>query len=77
MEFGIRWTYFDRNSRTVTKERFFRTERARDRFADKVMAEDNFFRIEAFCDSASLARFNAIVVTGELTAGNPPDVEVL
>ncbi len=51
MEYGIRWTEFDRNDRMRTKERFFKTEAALQRFIDKLTQKDNFYQIIASCQS--------------------------
>lgn len=45
-EYGVRWQEFNRRDEAVTKEKFFATATARDRFADKVQDKDNFWR---FC----------------------------
>ena len=46
--FGVRWTEFDKNDRGVTKEKFFATEKAREKFCEKVEQKDNFWRFEAW-----------------------------
>lgn len=47
---GIRWAEFGKGDRTVTKEKFFKTEKERDTFADKVEKKDNFSEFLAWSD---------------------------
>ena len=51
MKFGVRWVEFGRDDRAVMKERFFKTDAGRARFAEKLEEEeDNFARIESWHD---------------------------
>ncbi len=47
MTYGIRWIEFNRQDRMVTKEKFFSTEKARNNFAKKLEAKDNFYQVGA------------------------------
>ena len=47
-EYGIRWVEFNKRNEMVTKEKIFKTEKARNRFADKVVEKDNFYQIDAW-----------------------------
>lgn len=44
-EFGLRWIEIDRKDRLVTKEKIFKSQKARDSFEGKVQAKDNFYQI--------------------------------
>lgn len=46
-EYGVRWREFDKNDKLKTKEKFFKTEKARDKFIDKIENSDNFYEIVA------------------------------
>jgi hypothetical protein len=47
-EYGVRWTEFGRNDRAVSKEKFFSSREARDKFADKVRTKDSFWRFDSW-----------------------------
>lgn len=47
-DFGVRWQEFGRNDRPVTKQKFFKTEKAREAFCEKVEQKDNFWRFVAW-----------------------------
>lgn len=48
MKYGIRWSEFNRRDELVCKEKFFKSDEARNRFADKLEGKDNFNAIEAY-----------------------------
>jgi hypothetical protein len=48
MEYSVRWTEFNKRNEAITKEKHFSTEKARDRFADKVAEKDNFWKFESW-----------------------------
>lgn len=48
MEYGLRWQEFNKSDRITTKEKFFKTETAREAFIEKIREKDNFFRILSF-----------------------------
>jgi hypothetical protein len=47
-EYGVRWTEFNRRDELVQKEKFFDTEKKRDKYIEKLEQKDNFYRIEAY-----------------------------
>jgi hypothetical protein len=49
-EYSVRWQEFNRRDEAVTKEKHFTTEKARDKFCDKVQDKDNFWRFCAWSD---------------------------
>ena len=48
--YAVRWQEFDRNDRVVTKEREFKTAKAREAFIIKLEEKDSFFQILAYSD---------------------------
>lgn len=46
--FGLRWNEFNRQDRVVTKEKWFNTEKAREKYAEKLEQKDNFYGIVAY-----------------------------
>ncbi len=53
-KYGIRWMEFNKKDQAVTKEKFFKTEAARKKFADKLVEKDNFWQILAYCNGLLL-----------------------
>lgn len=49
-DYGVRWVETDKNDRLVKKEKFFKTEKLRDKFAAELEAKDNFVEIDAWTD---------------------------
>lgn len=49
-EFGVRWMEFNHRDERVTKEKFFSSAKARDKFMEKLSKKDNFYQILATCD---------------------------
>lgn len=47
-EWGVRWREWDRRDQLVTKERTFATEKALDRFVEKLEKKDNFHEFVAW-----------------------------
>jgi hypothetical protein len=45
-EYSVMWQEFNHRDEAVTKVKHFTTEKARDKFCDKVQDKDNFWR---FC----------------------------
>jgi hypothetical protein len=48
MEYGIRWSEFDKQDRIVVKQKFFNSEKKVDKWIDKLEKKDNFNTIVAF-----------------------------
>ena len=48
MEYGIRWSEFERAGRLVVKEKLFRTALARDHWANLVAERTGFHRFESW-----------------------------
>lgn len=48
MEYGVRWSEFNKSDRITMKEKFFKTEKARAAFCEKLESKDNFYRFEAW-----------------------------
>lgn len=46
--YEVCWQEFDRNGRIVTKRKAFKSERAFNRFVDKLFAKENFFKVLAY-----------------------------
>jgi hypothetical protein len=53
-EFGVEWMEFNKKDQAVTKQKFFMTEKGRDKFADKVQDKDNFWE---FTGKSCFTRF--------------------
>jgi len=49
-DWGLRWSEFDRNDRIKTKQKFFKDEKARKKFIDKLEKKDNFKGVESYSD---------------------------
>jgi hypothetical protein len=49
-QFGVRWQEFGKNDRIVNKEKFFKTEKQREAFCDKLEQKDNFKEFTAWSD---------------------------
>ena len=49
-EFGVCWVEFNKREEAVKKERFFATDKARDKFVERLQEKDNFWEIDAWCD---------------------------
>lgn len=47
--YGVRWQEFNKKDELVMKEKNFETEKARDKFIEKLMQKDNFYSIYAIC----------------------------
>jgi hypothetical protein len=50
-EYGLRWREADRSGHLVTREKFFRTDEARSKFADLVAESSRFICFVAWCES--------------------------
>jgi hypothetical protein len=49
--YGIRWMEFNkRGNECVTKERFFKTDKARGKFLETIEERDGFYEIVSYCD---------------------------
>lgn len=46
--FGVEWREFNKQDRLVTKEKFFKTQKAMEKFIDKLGEKDNFYEIVAY-----------------------------
>jgi len=53
-KYGVRWMEFNKKDQAVTKEKFFKTETARERFVRKLQEKDNFWQILAYCNGLLL-----------------------
>lgn len=49
-EYGVRWREWSRGGQLVTKERFFKTDTARSKFATKTSEKDAFHEFLAWSD---------------------------
>ena len=47
--YGIRWQEFNKKDQLVMKEKYFETEKALNKFIEKLMQKDNFHSIYATC----------------------------
>ena len=47
-EFGIRWQEFNRRDELVMKEKIFKTDKAREKFVEKLEEKDNFYQIDSW-----------------------------
>ena len=45
--YGVRWLEFNKKDQLVMKEKYFETEKALNRFIEKLMKKDNFHSIYA------------------------------
>lgn len=52
-DYGVRWNEFNRKNQLVTKQKFFRTEKDRDKFIKKLMRANNFNQILATSESTT------------------------
>jgi hypothetical protein len=48
--YGLRWFEFDKSNRKIQKEKYFKLEKDRDKFVDKLVEKDNFAEMGAFSD---------------------------
>jgi len=46
--YGIRWQEFNKKDQLVMKEKYFETEKALNKFIEKLTQKDNFHSIYAF-----------------------------
>jgi len=49
-DYGLRWQEFDKNDRLITKDKFFKSDEARRKFAEKLETKGNFNTIIAWSD---------------------------
>lgn len=49
-DWGVKWIEFTKDSRQITKQRFFSTEKSREHFADILKEKDNFKEFVAWSD---------------------------
>jgi len=47
--YGIRWQEFNKKDQLVMKEKYFETEKALNKFIEKLIQKDNFHSIYATC----------------------------
>jgi len=47
-EYGIRWQEFNKRDEVITKEKIFKTEKAREKFVDRLVEKDNFYQLDAW-----------------------------
>ena len=47
--YGIRWQEFNKKDQLVMKEKYFETEKALNKFIEKLIHKDNFHSIYAIC----------------------------
>jgi len=47
--YGIRWQEFNKKDQLVMKEKYFETEKALNKFIEKLIQKDNFHSIYAIC----------------------------
>lgn len=48
VEYGVKWAEFNQQDRRALKKKIFKTEKARDRFVEKLGQKDNFASFEAW-----------------------------
>lgn len=48
MGFGLRWLEFNKKEQAVTKDKFFKSDAARERFISKLVEKDNFYQIVGY-----------------------------
>jgi len=48
-EFGIKWAEWNKQDRRINKQKFFKTEKALDRFVEKLVEKESFISIEGWC----------------------------
>ncbi len=48
--YGIRWQEFNKKDQLVMKEKYFKTEKALNKFIEKLIQKDNFYSIYATCE---------------------------
>ena len=46
----VKWTEFNKKNQLIGKQKFFKTEKARDKFIDKLETKDNFNQVTATSD---------------------------
>ena len=49
-EYGLQWLEWQRNGRSIAKQKFFKSEKARAKFIEKLEQKDNFDSILAYSD---------------------------
>lgn len=50
---GIQWAEWGKNGKLQFKQRDFSTEKAREKFVERLLASDNLFEIRAYSDPRS------------------------
>ena len=45
--YGLRWLEFNKQGTLVTRQKFFKTEAAREKFIGKLEDKDNFYSVES------------------------------
>lgn len=48
--YAVRYSMYNKQDRPVTKEKTFKTEKARDKFVEKISSHDDFIQILAYSD---------------------------
>jgi len=48
-EYGVRWQEFNKANQVILKQKIFRSEKSMEKFVDKLIMKDNFYRIVAYC----------------------------
>lgn len=67
-DWGVEWTEFNKSSQLVGKQKFFATEKARDKFISKLEDKDNFNQVTATSDP----RVQEMTATGDVAGYNAP-----
>ena len=49
-EYGIQWQEVNRNDQVVTKQKFFKTQAALDKFVANLYHKDRFVEVLAYCE---------------------------
>ncbi len=50
MKYGLRWQELNKRGEVVPKERFFKTNRARNKHIDQLVEKGILYRVDAFLD---------------------------
>lgn len=67
-DWGVEWTEFNTKSQLVGKQKFFATEKARDKFIDKLEDKDNFNQVTATSDP----RVSEMTTTADVAGYDAP-----
>lgn len=67
-DWGVEWTEFNKKDQLVGKQKFFATEKARDKFIDKLEDKDNFNQVTATSDP----RVSEMTTTADVAGYDAP-----